>query len=113
MDVLTQQNNQYVELDGACDGTTASNPSPTYINNATGTVKVYDPSGALVVIGPGSVTSVAITYVVASNGNYRALITSVFNPPAGTGYKIVWDLTTPGGAQGHWERQATVQPRRV
>lgn len=111
--VLTQQNNQYVELDGLCDGTTQNNTNPTYFNNATGTAKVYDPSGNLVVIGPGSATSVSAAYVAASNGNYRFLITSVFNPPLGSGYRIVVDLSTPGGAVGHWELQATVATRRI
>jgi hypothetical protein len=113
MDVLTQQNNQYVELDGACDGTTQNNTPPTYYNNATGTVQVLNPAGIAVVIGPAGATSVAVSYVAASTGNYRALITSVFNPPVGSGYKVVWDLATGGGAQGHWERPATVMPRRV
>lgn len=113
MDVLTQQNNQYVELDGACDGTTQNNPSPTYYNNATGTVQILNPTGTPVAIGAGNVTSLPVSYVATSNGNYRALITSAFNPPVGPGYRIIWDLATGGGAQGHWERPATVMPRRV
>jgi hypothetical protein len=110
---LTQQNNQYVELDGLCDGTTQNNTPPTYFNNATGTLKVLDPNGNAVVIGAAGATSLSIVYVAASNGNYRALITSAFNPPLGSGYKIVVDLTAPGGAVGHWELPATVAARKV
>src|ERR1700730_4675975 len=104
MDVLTQQNNQYVELDGACDGTTQNTTPPTYYNNATGTVQVLTPSGTAVVIGPAGATIVAVSYVATSNGNYRALITSVFNPPVGPGYRIVWDLATGRGAPRPCER---------
>jgi hypothetical protein len=111
--VLTQKNNQYVELDGLCDGTTQNNNPPTYFNNATGQVQVLDPTGTPVIIGPGSATTSAAVYVASSNGNYRFLITSVFNPPLGAKYTIVVDLTTPGGAVGHWELPATISTRKV
>jgi hypothetical protein len=117
---LTQLNNQYVEVDGLLDGSTkylpdgvTLNPTPTYINNGTGTVQVLDKTGTPLVIGPGSVTSVNAVYVAASNGDYRFLITSVFNPPVGSGYKIVVDLTAAGGFVGHWELDADVKIRKI
>jgi hypothetical protein len=119
--LLTQLNDQYVELDGLIDGTTkflgdgiTLNPFPTYVNNATGTAKVLDPNSNALVIGPGSATSVAAVYVPGSNGDYRFLITSVFDPPTiGQGYTIIVDLTTPGGGVAHWELPAEVRARRI
>jgi hypothetical protein len=118
---LTQLNNQYVEVDGLIDGTTkylgdgvTLNPSPAFLNNASGTAQVKDPNGTPVVIGPGAATSVAATYVATSNGNYRFLITSVFNPTTlGQGYTIVLDLTAPGGFVGHWELPVEVKARKL
>jgi hypothetical protein len=119
--VLTQLNNQYVELDGMIDGTTkflgdgvTLNPNPTFINNGTGTAQVKDPTNALVVIGAAGATSVSATYVAGSNGDYRFLITSAFNPSTfGQGYTIVVDLTAPGGFVGHWELPAQVNVRKI
>jgi hypothetical protein len=119
--VLTQLNNQYVEVDGLIDGTTkflgdgvSLNPFPTFVNSGSGTAKVLDPTGTPVVIGPGSATTVNAAYVASSNGDYRFLITSVFNPPTlGQGYTIVIDLTAPGGFVGHWELPAEVKARRI
>ncbi len=117
---LTQQNNQYYVLYGLIDGTTAklpdgvtTNPTPTYINNATGTVQVLDPSGTPLVIGPGNLTTAPATYIAASNGNYQFLITSVFNPPVKPGYRIIVDLTAAGGFIGHWEFDAVVKVRKT
>jgi hypothetical protein len=118
---LIQLNNQYVEIDGLIDGATkflgdgvTLNPFPTYINSGTGTVQIKDPTNALVVIGPASATSVNASYVVGSNGDYRFLITSAFNPQVlGQGYTIIVDLTAPGGFVGHWELPAQVNARRI
>jgi hypothetical protein len=112
---LTQLNNQYVELDGMLDGTTkylgdgvTLNPNPTYINNATGTFNVNDPTGALVANG-GPIT---LNYIAGSNGDYRGLLTNAFNPATlGQGYTIKVDLTAPGGFVGHWELPAQVKAR--
>ncbi len=118
--VLTQKNNQYNAAYGLIDGSTrllpdgvTKNPNPTYVNNASGMVQVLDPSGNPVIIGPGSATTVAATYIAGSNGDYLFLITNVFNPPVGTGYKIVVDLTAPGGFIGHWELDAVVKVRKT
>jgi hypothetical protein len=112
---LTQLNNQYVELDGLIDGTTkyladgvTLNPNPTYLNNAAGTFTVKDSTGTAVTNG-GPIT---MTYVAGSNGTYRGLLTSAFNPPASGGYTIVIDLAATGGFIGHWELPATVLTRK-
>lgn len=118
---LTKLNNQYVEVDGLIDGTTkylgdgvSLNPSPTYLNSATGTAQVKNPAGTFEIIGPASATTVSATYVAASNGNYRFLITSAFNPTTlGKGFTIVLDLTAPGGFVGHWELSAEVKARKL
>jgi hypothetical protein len=117
--VLTQLNDQYHAVYGLIDGTTeklldgvTTNPNPTYINNATGTVKVLDPGGNPVVIGPGGALSTNALYIGGSNGDYLFLITSAFNPPVRSGYRIIVDLSAPGGFVGHWELEAAVKVRR-
>lgn len=117
---LTQKNNQTLELYGLIDGSTAklgdgvtTNPSPTYLNNATGALQVKDSTGALVAIGPAGATSVNAVYVASSNGDYTFLITSDFNPPVGAGYKVIVDLTATGGFVGHWEFDAVVRVRKT
>lgn len=117
--VLTQLNNQWVEIDGLLDATTkyladgvTLNATPTFINNGTGSIQVFGPIGTPLVIGAAGATTSALTYVAGTNGDYRALITSVFNPAVGTGYKIVVDVTAPGGFVGHWELDAVVKVRK-
>ena len=92
---LLQLNNQYYELDGLVDATTLNETPPTYINNATGTVKILDSTGA-------TIESAALLYVAGSNGVYRGFITG-FDDALGRGYTIVVDLTTPGGGVYHRE----------
>lgn len=117
---LTQLNNQVVEVFGLIDGTTrllpdgvTVNPSPTYMNNASGTAKVLDPvTGNPVVIGPSGATQVNAVYVTGTNGDYTFLITKDFVAAVGEGYTIVLDLSTPGGGVGHWELAASVRVRK-
>jgi hypothetical protein len=108
---LTQLTNQYFEIDGLIDGKTKDSATPTYINNATGTFQLKDPSGVLVIIGPAGATSAAFAYVATSNGNYQALVTSVFDAPVGPGYRAIIDLTAAGGFIGHWEPPVSVRVR--
>lgn len=110
---LYAKNDQYVEFDGLIDGTTQG-PTPTYINNATGTLQVLDSTGTPVVVGAASATSVPMNYVSSSNGNYRGLIQEQFNPPLGDGYTVVVDLSVAGTdvAVGHWEVPAKVVVRK-
>ncbi len=117
---LTQLNNQYHALYGLIDGSTAklfdgvtTNPNPTYINNATGTVQVLNSARVAQVIGPAGATTAPAVYVATSDGDYTFLITSIFNPAPGPGYIIVVDLTAPGGFVGHWEFDAVVKIRKT
>lgn len=106
---IAELNNQYLNLLGLIDGATefladgSVNPAPTYINNASGTVKIYDDSNTLQVIAPSGGTSSALAYIAASSGNYRALITSDFVSRPGASYTAFVDVTAPGGFVGHWE----------
>lgn len=111
---LNQKNNQYVEIDGLIDATTkyladgvTLNPNPTYINTASGELTVNDPTGTPV----PTAEDISFSYVAGSNGNYRALIPSTFDPEAMGGFTIVIDLTWPGGGEAHWELPATVLVR--
>jgi hypothetical protein len=113
---LTQQNQQYNLLYGLhtglshflADGVTV-NPTPTYVNDMTGTVQVLNPAGVPQVIGPAGATTTPAVYVAGTNGNYTYLITKVFYPPVGPGYKIMVDLATPSGLDRHWEFDAVVE----
>jgi hypothetical protein len=111
---LQQKNNQYYELDQLVDATTLANMPPSYINNATGTVKILDQSANAMILDGVSATSIPLNYVASSNGVYRALIISLLIAssnslaPVGTGYTIVIDLTTPSGAIYHRELLAEV-----
>src|SRR5260370_19358965 len=117
---LTQLNNQYHALFGLIDGNTrllpdgvTVNPTPTYINSARGTVQVKDSTGTPQVVGPAGARTAAAVYTAGTNGDYTFLVTSMFNPPVGAGYKIVVDLTAPGGFVGHWEFDAVVKIRKT
>lgn len=118
---LTQLNNQIAEVDGLIDGTTeflpdgvTRNPTPNYLNAATGTAQVKNPAGTFEIIGAASATSVPAVYVATSNGNYRFLITNAFNPATlGKGYTIILDLVAPGGFIGHWEIPVEVKARKI
>lgn len=115
---IAELNNQYLNVLGLIDGTTrfladgvTINSSPTYINNASGTVQIVDSAGTPQIIGVASATSAPLAYVAGTNGNYRALITSAFNAPAGRTYTAIIDLTSPGGFVGHWEIPVAVKAR--
>jgi len=64
-----------------------------YINDASGSATLFDPSGAAV---PGA-ENIPVTYGNGSNGLYSGLIVgSVFNPPKiGVGYTLVLSLVSP------------------
>jgi hypothetical protein len=117
---LTKLNNQYHALYGLIDGSTrllpdgvTTNPTPTYINNATGTVQVKNSAGAAQVIGPAGATTRPAVYTSGTNGDYTFLITSDFDAAPGPGYKIMVDLTAAGGFVGHWEFDASVTIRKT
>lgn len=113
---LFKKNGNYHIVYGLIDGTTewlpdgvTKNPTPTYVNTATGTIQVKDPSGALVVIGAAGATSANATYIGGSNGDYLFPIKANFDPPVGSGYKIIIDLTASGMEPYHKEADAVVK----
>ena len=75
----------------------------TYIADATVTVNILDPLGA-VPTGGGPLSG---TYQ-GSGGLYRALIAQNFDPTVGPGYQIKIVATTPAGGDGQWFRAAYV-----
>jgi hypothetical protein len=118
-ETLFKKNKQYYALFELIDGLTeklpdgvTKNPNPTYINNATGTMQVLDPTNTPLVIGPANATTVNATYVAGTNGNYLFLITEVFDPPVGAGYKLIVDLTAAGGFVYHEEPPAVVEIKK-
>jgi hypothetical protein len=113
--VVTDKNNQFFNAIGVIDGTTQNDPNPpgpTYINNATGTIQIVDALNSPQVIGPNGATSLALQYIPNSNGNYRSLITSVFNATPGLNYWAIVDLISPNGGIGHWELPLKIAVRR-
>jgi hypothetical protein len=111
---LLLDNEQYYETEGLVDATTLDDPVPTYVNNATGQIQILDQNQQQLIIGPGDATTATLSYVAGSNGVYRALITELTSQPddedapAGRGYTIIVDLTTPGGGVYHRELLAEV-----
>ena len=55
--------------------------------------------------------NVSGVYVTGSNGNYNFPVPSSFNPPAGAGYTLVVNITSPHGAVAKWSIPASVQVR--
>lgn len=113
---IAELNNQYLNVLGLIDGASqfladgvTLNPNPTYINSASGTVKILDRSGTAQVIAPAGGTTSSLAFV--ANGNYRALITSDFVSVPGASYTAVVDITAPGGFVGHWEIPVVVKVR--
>lgn len=108
---IYDKNNQYFEVLGLIDGTT-HDPSPTYINDATGTIAVINAADEQQIIGDSDAKKLTLEFVTGSNGNYRALITKDFIAKPGVKYWAIVDLTTPEGAVGHWEIPLEVAVRR-
>jgi hypothetical protein len=106
---LFAANGQYIEWGPLIDGLTDGNPTPTYVNNATGTLSVKDPAGVVV---PACGFPISFAYVAASTGIYRALIPAAFNPPPGGQFLVIVDLTAAGFQAAHWEVPAFVRARK-
>lgn len=103
---LTIGNDQYIELDGLQDAVSLSYQD----NNATVTATLYDLNDAIAVNADGSaaLSGIEMSYIAGSQGSYRGLVDSTFNPPLGGGYTLNIVATVPGGAdpsgntQGEW-----------
>lgn len=103
--VLYAQNTQVVVVQGLQDFLTGN-----FLNAAILTLTLLDQNGVQV---PGCI-NVGFAYVAASNGNYQAVFgDESFNPPVGSGYKLVIDGNDGSGNIVHLERTAQVQARQT
>jgi hypothetical protein len=101
---LYQLNDMFIEIDGLADGLDPG----TFYNAATVIATLKDRDGVDV---PGCI-GVTLSYLPASNGNYRGIVDDPFDPPAGGGYTLILD-TDQGGIKGHFEIKAEVKVRRT
>lgn len=103
------ENTNVVELIGLKDAV-----ADAFINNATVTVTLYDSTGVAVTVasgGPAQSWPTTMDYVAASDGIYRAYLSSGLELVAGNQYFAHIDADS-GGAQGHWEFAFVAKTRR-
>jgi hypothetical protein len=106
--VFEAGNDQLIQWGPLVTGPTANNPSPTYVDDASGTATLLDPNGNPV---PGA-TGLSFTYVTSSTGIYQAqIVGSSFNPAPGSGYTLQVRLTSGSAGAGFWTVPATVAVR--
>jgi hypothetical protein len=106
--VFTPGNDQVIQWGPIVSGPTANSPTPTYADDATGTVSLVDSQGNAV---PGC-TNLALTYVASSTGIYQAqILGSAFNPQPGSGYKLLIKLLSTLYGLGFWTEVAYVAVR--
>lgn len=100
--ILYALNEQYIEIDGLTDALAG-----TPLNAATVTATLVNTAGT---VADPAISGLALSYIAASNGNYRGTVAATFNPPAGN-YTLKIDA-----AQGlvvlHLEIPVSVQTRR-
>jgi hypothetical protein len=99
-------NDQILQWGPLVTGITANLPSPTYVNDAAGTITLYDPTGNAV----DGFDSISLDYVAASNGIYRAQITG-FDADPGQGYLLFVELSAPTAGNASWRLPAAVALR--
>jgi len=99
-------NDSLLKLDGLEDEAATTT---TYINDATVTATLVDEDGANV---SGQSWPVTLSYVAASNGNYRATLEDVLVLSHGSNYTA--KITANGGAglMGYWELPIAAETRR-
>lgn len=104
---LYKDNSGFIQVRGLYDQ--AQPPDPrSYVNDLSASATLLDPQGAPVT-GAENMTG---EYQSGSNGTYRFALDPVsFDPPAGSGYTLVIDGTTPGGARYHDELRVRVKIR--
>lgn len=80
--ILYKKNSQFYQISGLKDNSVSP---ATYLNSATCTATLVDPTGTAVV----GFTNVAGSYVASSNGVYNFPVDATqFDPPTGSGYKL-------------------------
>lgn len=101
---LYAQNTQVVQVTGVQDALTGS-----FIDTMVMTLTLFDQNGNPI----NECDGVAFTYVPASNGNYQAIFgDEAFDPPVGSGYKLVIDGNDGSGNILHLELTAQVVARQ-
>ena len=106
--VYSQLNQQYVQIGPIYD---AESPS-TMSTDATITATLYANRIPPSVPGTPVTGATGLTFSYQGGGIYTALIDyDPFEPSAGTNYVTAIDLTTPEGAQAHWEVPSVVTVR--
>ena len=76
----------------------------SYVNDATLIYTLYDSTGAVV----SSLSGVSVTYVAASNGDYRGVIPGTATLTENAAYRI---LVTSSNYSLRWEAWVTAQRR--
>jgi hypothetical protein len=103
---LEQLNTQVFTVAGLKDSVTSA-----YVNNATAvTADLFDKSNVQVAAFGGPI---ALSFVVASNGNYQGAIAATFTLPKGGGYTMKIDGTDTNGNKFHIERPAQIITRQA
>jgi len=96
------ENDMYVVIENLHDGLDDS----FYFNTATVTATLKDREGVVV----PEVDGITMSYLSATNGNYRGAIEETFSPTLGGGYNLEI-LAIQGGVQGKWTIKAEVKIR--
>jgi hypothetical protein len=98
---LYPQNTQVIELDGLQDSVTLD-----FSNAAAVSGTLYDQYG-----NPDAVLqNVPMTFVPASNGNYRGIVSDTFDAALGSGYRLEIQATSDG-SEAVWSIPAQVKLR--
>lgn len=99
---LLSLNDQCITLEGLTDKTDGS-----FVNDATATVTLKK-NGVDV---SGESWPLAMPYLAASNGDYRAIIQSTVDISDGEKVEVIVDVTTPGGGNANFTQFERVSNR--
>jgi hypothetical protein len=101
-DIIYKGNDQHLQVSGLADGLTAA-----WVNDAVVTATLKDSASAVVT----GINALSLSYIAASNGNYRGAIPDTFNPAEGYDYTLEITATQGGTTVGFWVRPAWVKVR--
>lgn len=103
IDLYYYLNDNIIELNELYD-----NIGAAYINNATVTVTLEDASGTEIT---GETWPLAMSYVAASNGKYRATLTSVLSVSLNDRLTAKVDIDAGVNGKAYWEFPILVKQR--
>jgi hypothetical protein len=107
--IIDKANHQVLLVPGLRQSIAIARGSPAvfeYVTGATVQATLYDREGVAV---PG-IIDLACTDLAENPGDYTGLIGSDFDPPVGTGYKLIVDVAK-GALQAHFKKSVTVMER--